>query len=241
MLFACWGSFLNVLGHRLISGKNLLDRSHCIYCHTTIAWYDLIPIISYLILKGRCRSCKKNISYLYPIIELITTISLFALFARSEAQYFIGYFIFFSALIVTIRSDLETMLISRFMTLYLVPVGVTLSYCNMLPLSGLTSIASAFGGWAMLSFFAYAFRIITKKDGVGQGDIDLIAFIGAFTGPLGIWASLLIGSITGSIIGGGYLIITKQSKTARIPFGPFLAFGAMLFILFGNLISQIIL
>ncbi len=154
---------------------------------------------------------------------------------------FIAYFIFFSALIVTIRSDLETMLISRLVTLYLIPVGFLLSCFGFLPIGPTTSLLSAVVSFAGFSLFAYLFKKIRGHEGMGQGDIDLIAFIGAFTGPLGIWVSIMIGSITGSIFGVGYILITGQKKSVRIPFGPFLAIGAMIFVIYRELILQIIL
>jgi len=153
---------------------------------------------------------------------------------------FIAYFIFFSALIVTIRSDFETMLISRLVTLYLIPIGFLLSYFEFLPITPITSLLSAGISFAGFFLFAYLFKKIRGHEGIGQGDIDLIAFIGAFTGPLGIWISVMIGSITGSIFGLGFMLIMGQKKSVRIPFGPFLAIGAMIFVIYQKLILQII-
>jgi leader peptidase (prepilin peptidase)/N-methyltransferase len=246
-IFAAWGSFLNVLGYRFISGENIIPRSKCIHCQTTLRWYELIPLISYFFLLGQCRTCHHTISPLYPLIEVGTIASMWLLYESMPmpigelTENFIAYFIFFSALIVTIRSDFETMLISRLVTLYLIPVGFLFSYFGFLPIDLTTSLLSAVGGFAGFSLFAYLFKKIRGHEGIGEGDIDLIAFIGAFTGPVGIWISVMIGSITGSIFGLGFMLITGQKKSVRIPFGPFLAIGAMIFVIYQRLILQIIL
>lgn len=151
-------------------------------------------------------------------------------------QYFIPYFIFISALIVTIRSDAETMLISPFMTIYLAPIGFILSWFTMIPVSFLESIAGATGGYLFLYTINYVFKLIKKEDGIGEGDFDLLFFIGSFTGIIGCWASVTIGSAVGSFIGIMYTIYdchynkNIQIHSHKIPFGPFLALGAIIYI-----------
>lgn len=231
IFFLLWGSFLNVLAVRLISGKSILHRSSCPLCHSLIAWYDNIPLFSFIFLRGKCRMCRKKISYLYPFIELLTLLIMLPLWYSVSEHHFYAYFIFFSALIVTIRSDLETMLISRFMSLYLAPVGIIASYYGFLPLSFLDSFLSFLLVPLCLYAISFGFFKMTGRQGLGQGDIDLIALIAAFTGFLGAWISLSIGSLLGSIVGLIYLLLTKQGKNTRIPFGPFLACGAIIFVL----------
>lgn len=225
---ACWGSFLNVLAHRLIIGSSLFRRrSQCPSCTHTIAWYDLFPIFSWIFLRGLCRNCHKPISILYPVVELLSATSLTSLAFFIPLHYFLAYFLFFSALIVTIRTDLEFMLISRVMTLYLVPAGLLLSTFGFLPLTLSESAIGSLGGYFFLYAVSRIFWFITHKDGMGDGDLDLLALIGAFTGPMGCWTTLLIGSILGSGIGIAYLLAYKPSEPLKIPFGPFLAIGAM--------------
>lgn len=113
-----------------------------------------------------------------------------ALLEKAPLSYFFAYFIFFSALIVTIRSDLETMLISRFVTLFLIPLGFIASATNCLPISLMQSVVGAVGGYAILFGFAFFFFKITNKEGIGQGDVELLALIGSFTGFMGSWVSL---------------------------------------------------
>lgn len=230
--FLSWGSFLNVASCRLIKGESLLfPRSYCPHCHTQIAWYDNVPLLSWLLLAGKCRACKHPISLLYPFIELLTCITLVLLFDYAPTHYFLGYFILFSALLVTIRSDLETMLISRFVTLYIIPVGFVLSYFEALPISFFESFAGAVFGYTILWSIAALFKATTGKEGMGEGDMELLACIGSFIGPLGCWATLLLASLVGSVVGIFYCVLYKRNTDLRIPFGPYLALGAMLFVL----------
>lgn len=233
ILSLLWGSFLNVVGHRLIRGLSIISpRSHCPLCKHAIAWYDLIPILSWFILKGHCRACGKHISALYPFIEFLTALTFTGLFTLVNPDFIPAYFLFFSALIVTIRTDLETLLISRIVTLFLIPLGILASFLYVLPLYPLESVLGSILGYGFLWATAKIFFLVTGKEGMGQGDLELLAFIGAFIGPLGVWATLLISTITGSIIGITYMRLMRKSHSIKIPFGPFLALGAMLYVLF---------
>ena len=235
LLFLCWGSFLNVLGYRLLYGHSLLiSRSFCPSCNSTIAWYDLVPVLSWLFLRGNCRTCKTSISWLYPFIELLTALSLTALYLTVPLAYFPAYFVLFSILIVTIRTDLQEMLIVRYMTLWVIPLGLLFSFTGCLPISLLESILGAIMGYSILWLVKTVYYFFKKVEGMGEGDLELLAVIGAFTGPVGCWLTVMIGSIFGSLIGILLILITKKSTTLKIPFGPFLALGAMLYVLFQN-------
>lgn len=232
MLGAIWGSFLNVVACRVINDQSIVTpRSRCPQCKTTIAWYDNIPILSWIILQGTCRHCNKNISWLYPCIEFLTMISLLALYNRVEPTYFIAYVIFFSVLIVSMRTDLEYMLIISELCLYPIFIAFLLSWINLLPISFAQSVLGACIGYMSLWTIAHVFFALTKKKGLGEGDFDLFALIGAFTGIEGLIFSIFIASWSGTIIGLIYLLITKQSNNTRIPFAPFLALSAMLYVL----------
>ncbi len=191
-------------------------------------------------MRGKCRNCKKPISALYPFIELLTAVIFTSAYLYIPMHYYVGYGLFFSALIVTIRSDLHTMLISRFATLFLIPAGIALSFLGLLPLSPIESIIGAVAGYLFLYVVSTVFTFLTGKSGIGQGDIDLLAFIGSFCGLFGCWASILIGSIAGSIIGICYLLIARPKQPVKIPFGPFLAGGALLFVFFEPLFIQLL-
>jgi len=239
--FLCWGSFLNVVAYRLIHEVSFIrPRSYCPHCRHNLAWYDLLPVVSWIMLKGRCRYCHAPITFLYPLIEILTALIMILLVTFVPYHYMFAYFIFFSALIITIRSDLETMLISRFVSLYLVPLGFLFSALGMLPLSLTESILGALIGWSLLYLTDKLFFLITKKEGLGQGDIDLLTFIGSFVGIYGCWITLLASSLIGSILGGMYMIITGSGRMVKIPFGPFLALGALISVLFKSYIFSFI-
>lgn len=231
LIFVCWGSFLNVVAYRLTHDIPFFaPRSQCPHCAHHLAWHDLIPLFSWLWLRGRCRYCSQPISWLYPFIELLTVIIMTLGMITLNSAYWPAYALFFSALIVTMRTDLETMLISRYATLALVPVGIALSFFGFLPLTAINSLIGALFGYFVMWIIRAAFKFATGKIGIGQGDLDLMALIGAFTGVLGCWVTLSIGSIVGALIGTLYITITKQSTARPLPFGPFLALSACVYV-----------
>jgi len=262
MMSLCWGSFLNVVAYRLAAEKDFFTtRSRCPECDHVISWYDNIPVISWLILGGKCRSCKAPISLLYPFIELLTALIFTAFVYLSHSSYFshahinihtilLGtstgtsietlrdcvtscvYFTFFSALIVATRTDLQALVIPQLVTTWLIPVGVIASYFGLTTISVQDSMIGCMAGYIVLWVIAYLFKRITHKDGLGVGDMELLAMIGSFLGPIGIWFSVMIGSLSGLAIGGFYLVCAGKDRSTRIPFGPFLALGALLFFFF---------
>ncbi len=222
-----------MLAYRLISGDSLLrSRSFCPSCDTTIAWYDLIPLASWLILRGKCRSCSASISPLYFFIECIAALVFSALVYTMQPDFWFAYFIFFSALLVTIRTDLEFMLISRYASVFLIPLGFFFSFTSFLPISLITSLVGALTAYLFLKLITALFFMCTKKVGMGEGDGELLAFIGSFLGITGWWISLIVGSLLGSVCGIVYMFYTQQKHSIKMPFGPFLAFGALAYVLF---------
>lgn len=241
----CWGSFLNVVAYRSITEKPFFQkRSSCNYCNKLIAWYDNIPIISWIILKGRCRNCKKKISILYPFIEILTTILTTALFFKifKDGFYFNSilsfsiYFIFFSAFIISIRTDLQELVIPQIFSIWLVPLAITSAYLGFLKISFLESLIGAIFGYFILWIVGFSFKLFTKKEGLGQGDMELLALIGSIIGPIGVWITILIASFSGLIIGSLYLFFKKKDQEKLIPFGPFLILGSVSYFFFKNLI-----
>lgn len=237
IFFLLWGSFLNVVAYRLVRSKSIVrPRSACPKCKKPIAWYDNIPVISWSLLLGKCRHCKRSISALYPLIELLTACALLALYLFIPLHYFFAYFIFFSALMVTIRSDFETMLISRCVTIYLAPLGLLLSACNLLPISLSESILGAIFGYLFLYSINAIFKYFRGIEGIGEGDFELLFFVGSFTGIIGCWFSVTLGSILGSLYGIIIIFLKQQNNKIdnanliKIPFGPFLAIGAIVFV-----------
>lgn len=232
-----WGSFLNVVAYRLINHTSIIfPGSHCPNCKHALNWYDLVPVFSWLFLRGTCRYCSTPISSLYPFIELLTAALTVVLYHSIDPHYFFSYAILFSALIVSIRTDLEYMLISRLVSLCLVPVGIGLSAIGLLPITITQSILGTLFGYILLWGTARIFKALTKKEGIGEGDFELLAMIGSFTGMFGVWMSLTIGSIAGSFLSIAYILITKKGPNTKIPFGPFLALGAIVTVLYNQMI-----
>ena len=191
--------------------------------------------------KNNFFKCHQSAPYLSLVTALITFFSLLALFSYIPENYWAQYFIFISALIVTIRTDAATMLISRFVSLFLVPLGIALSALKLLPITLKESLLGAFIGYIILWIVSKAFYIIRKKEGIGQGDLELLAFIGSFIGPVGCWFSLFFGATLGSFAGILYAIKKRQFLSSKLPFGPFLAFGALLYIFFSQTIFSLLL
>ena len=231
IVFLCWGSFLNVVGYRLIRHYPLTGRSFCPHCRQTLSWYDLIPLVSYITLQGRCRYCGNSISFLYPFIEVVTALLLTCMILFIDRQYWLGYGIFISALLVTIRTDFDKMLISRLVTLALIPIAVVLSFFTMIPVLPQQSILGALFGYSVLWIIAKVFYLIKKNEGMGDGDFDLLSMIGSFTGILGAWIALLLGSFLGVLASIVHMIASRRIHI-KIAFGPWLAAGALLYLFF---------
>lgn len=231
----CWGSFLNVVAYRLLREQSLFPRSACPHCRTKLTWYHLIPLISWLALGGTCAFCKASISWLYPAIELTMLVSGLLLIYIVPAHYLPAYGLFFSALIISMRTDIEAMLLISWVTAGLIPLGLLLSAMGYLPLTLLESFLGASFGGGILWLVRYLFWLFRKQEGMGWGDIELLAGIGAFVGPIGVCMTLLLGSLTGSLVGLAILACSSsQTGQLRLPFGAFLAAAAMAYVLWGN-------
>ena len=176
--------------------------------------------------------------FIFPFFECFMTLSYLMLWQSSVP--FWPYFIFFSALAITIQTDFSCMLISRFVSLYLAPTGVVLSYFQMLPIHWIESIISCLVGYGFLYLINKIFFIFKKQNGLGQGDFDLMALIGAYSGILGIWFTILWGSIIGTVTVLLFMVY-KRKSISHIPFGPFLSLAAMIFVLFQKQIIDYLL
>lgn len=249
-----WGSFLNVVAYRVTFDKPFFTkRSHCPSCNHMITWYDNIPLLSWLLLKGHCRHCKNIISWIYPFIELTTAIIMTALFIKLGGLHhnftsdplfiktLVPSFILFTALIIATATDFHDMVIPQIVTLWLIPIGILCAYTGSTTISTYESMLGAFLGYGVLWLTAFIFKRIMHKDGIGVGDMELLAMIGSFLGLEGAWFSIMIGSITGFIGGGIYLLLRKKNTTTPIPFGPFIALGATIFFFFKELLSPLLM
>jgi leader peptidase (prepilin peptidase) / N-methyltransferase len=235
ILGAVVGSFLNVCIYRLPKNESIVfPPSHCFGCDKQISWYDNIPIVSYLVLRGRCRSCKSRISVQYPLVELINALLTLFLFLRFGPTFpFLVLFLFCSAMVVITFIDLEHQIIPDVISLPGIVAGFIISF--FIPQLGwLNSIIGIVAGGGSLWLVAWLYELLTKKEGMGGGDIKLLAMMGAFLGWKAIPFIIFVSSLTGSVIGVTVMLIGKKDSKLAIPFGPFLAAGAVLYIFFGR-------
>ena len=231
---AAIGSFLNVCIVRLPKGDSVVSPgSHCPRCKSSIRFYDNIPMLSYLILRGKCRQCKEPISVRYFVVEGLSALMGLALFRSfGVSGEFAVYVLFFSALLVIIFIDLDTLTIPDIITLPGMLVGVAASF--LLP--RVTMVESLFGllvGGGVLLLVATGYQLLRKREGIGGGDIKLLAMIGAFLGPPGVLYTLLASSLVGSFAGILMAFRDKRGGGTMIPFGPFLALAAMSYVFWG--------
>ena len=229
------GSFLNVCIHRIPLKISIINPpSRCPQCGENIRFYDNIPLLSYILLSGKCRNCGQPVSIRYPLVELITGLLSVSLFIRYGISG--GYFLFlaFSASLVVISFiDLQHQIIPDVISLPGILFGLAMSFIPGY-ITWNDSLIGIIGGGGALYLVAVVFEKITGKEGMGGGDIKLLAMIGAWMGWQAIPFIVLFSSFIGSIIGGGSLLISRQGLRTKIPFGPFLALGALIYLFFGR-------
>jgi len=234
VLGAVIGSFLNVCIVRLPRGESLIrPSSHCPHCNESIKFYDNIPIISYMILRGKCRYCKNRISAQYPVVEALTGLMAIALFMKyGPTVQFLLLFLFSSALLIITFIDLSHQIIPDVISIPGIPCGIGASL--LIPtVSWQDSLLGILVGGGLLLFIAVGYKWITDREGMGGGDIKLLAMMGAWLGWKAIPFIILASSLIGILIGGGSGLLLKKSLRAKIPFGPFLAIASLIYIFFG--------
>lgn len=227
------GSFLNVCIYRLPREESVAwPASHCPSCRQAIAFYDNIPVVSYLILQGRCRACRAPISLQYPFVEAANAIGYVMIFGMfSFTAVACVYAALVSALIVVTGTDLSHRMIPDAVTLPGIVIGL-LCAALILPVGIVNSLLGVLMGGGSLWFLAWVSPYIFGKEGMGGGDIKLMAMVGAFVGWQPALLAIMIGSLLGSVIGGGLMAAGKLQREQYIPFGPFLAVGSILALLF---------
>lgn len=234
------GSFLNVCIYRLPREKSIvLPGSFCPSCEMSIKLYDNIPILSYILLRGRCRLCNARISIRYPMVEAITALLFLLLFEmRGLNLELLGLMLFSSLLIVISFIDLEFRIIPDVLSIGGMIAGLILSLLKGIHPFLRDSLPGVLIGGGVLFAIAYLYQLFTKRDGMGGGDIKLLAMIGAFTGIKGVIFSLLVGSLMGAMVGIPLMLIKGRDEGTKyaIPFGPFLSLGAVIYLLKGALI-----
>jgi leader peptidase (prepilin peptidase)/N-methyltransferase len=236
MFGMCIGSFLNVCIYRLPSSISIINpsRSFCPQCNSTIQFYDNIPVFSYLWLKGRCRNCKASISLRYPLVELMTGILAIAvLFMFGLTLEGVVYFVFISSLLVITFIDIDHKIIPDIITIPGIPIGLAASF--VLPaMTFKSSLMGLLVGGGSLLLVAWIYSLVTRKEGMGGGDIKLLGMIGTFIGWKGVILTIFAASLAGTLVGIIVMLQKRENLKFAIPFGPFLSIGAMSYVFFGE-------
>ena len=234
VLGLCIGSFLNVCIYRLPEGRSIVQpASACTQCGSPLRWYDNIPVLSYVFLRGRCRTCHIAISPRYPIVELLTGMFAFALWLRFGLHpQTVVYFVFVAALLTITFIDIDHRIIPDAISLPGIPIGFALSF--FLPQIGwLDSLLGIALGGGSLFLVAGGYQLLTGKEGMGGGDIKLLGMIGAFIGWQGVLFTIMISSFSGTAAGLALMLRNRKDMKMAIPFGPFLSIGAIVYVFFG--------
>lgn len=235
VLGAALGSFLNVLIYRLPEETSIIfPASRCPHCRKAIRFYDNIPVISYILLKGRCRECHEKISFRYPLVELITAVISLLLFWKFGLTFqYLFSFIFVCALMVITFIDLDHQIIPDVITLPGIPIFFLAAVFAM-NLRFLDAFLGFLIGGGCLYGIAFVYELVTKREGMGGGDIKLLAMIGAFLGWQSLLFVLLVSSLLGAVVGISLMMVKGQDMKYAVPFGPFLSFAAVAYIFFGD-------
>lgn len=232
------GSFMNVLIYRLPRGKSIINPgSSCVFCGCRVKWRDNIPVLSYIILKGKCRNCGRRISFFYPLVELSVCVLFVLIYIKFGAgiksvQYAVLCFI----LLAASWTDIETAIDKNFGT-GVIPViyqalGAVISLCFAF-YGGrfIDALAGWAAGYLVLYIPAYFYSVFRGREAMGEGDFTLFALIGSFIGAGGIPAALTIGAFLGVVV--GFIIIAAtKNKNYPVPFAPMLSAGGIIYLFF---------
>lgn len=236
---ALFGSFANVVIYRMPLDRSVVTpRSYCGQCFSSIAWYDNIPIFSWFILRGRCRSCQTSYSFRYPFIEFLTGL----LFAGS--YYYLGFsWTFFEGLffgyclIICSFIDFDHMILPDEFTLGGLALALLFAWLNP-ERSFVDALGGALMGGGFLYAIAYLYFMWTGREGMGGGDIKLLGWIGAMLGWKAIPFVIMVSACAGSVVGVLVAIRSKGDLKTVIPFGPYLAAAAMMYMYGGQTLAQ---
>jgi leader peptidase (prepilin peptidase)/N-methyltransferase len=236
------GSFLNVCVHRMPREQSIVTPpSHCPHCKQRIRWYDNIPLVSYLVLGGRCRHCGARITPRYFLVELLTASLFLLVWVKIGGWLAAIYWIVVAGLIIATFIDFEHYIIPNEVTYGGIVLGLLLSVVYP-PLLNVVSIRAALlqsflgvvVGGATLLLVALMGEWIFKKEAMGMGDVKLLAAIGAFLGWEATLFTVFVSSVVGGVIGLVLVLLSKKGLQSRIPYGPYIAFGSLVWIFWGR-------
>lgn len=227
------GSFLNVCIVRIPKGQSLIKPgSHCLSCQQAIVWYDNVPILSFLVLHGRCRQCHVRILPRYPLIEFLNGLGYLAILGKFGLTVSACiYAVFLSTLLVVTWIDLDHLIIPDVISLPGIALGFMCS-ALILPVGWVNSLIGILVGGGILWVLAALSPHLFGKEGLGGGDIKFLAMVGSFLGWQPVLLTLFLASVSGSVIGGLLLLLKVMKRGHYIPFGPFLASGALVSLFF---------
>jgi leader peptidase (prepilin peptidase)/N-methyltransferase len=230
-----WGSFLNVVIYRLPEGLSLAKpRSFCPKCKRKIPFYDNIPLLSYIILRGKCRKCGAKISPIYLLVEvLVPACFLVVLWADGPGVHFIASCLFTSALIALCFIDYFHQVLPDAITLPGIALAAAYSFFrpDLKPVQALIGAAVG-GGFLLLVYGVY--YLLRKKEGLGLGDVTMMLMIGAFLGWRLALLTLILASVVGALVGVFFIVRKKKTLQYALPFGTFLAPAAFVAMLWGD-------
>jgi leader peptidase (prepilin peptidase)/N-methyltransferase len=229
------GSFSNVCIYRIPRNESIVfPGSHCPNCRTNILPLDNIPLLSYILLKGRCRNCGSKISIQYPVVEFLTgLVYLIIYLTYGLSIQSLVYIILVSALIIIAFIDLQEQIIPDVISLPGIVIGLILSF--IVPyISFINSALGALAGGGMILIIAWVGSIIFKKEAMGGGDVKLTAMIGAFLGWRYTIISLFLGFFLGALTGIVLIMTRIKKREDAIPFGPFIVLGSIITLLWGE-------
>lgn len=228
------GSFLNVCIHRLPRGESLaLPPSRCPACEYRLRWFDNIPVVSYALLAGRCRKCRTAISIRYPLVE-VATMALFVIHGEvfGWSALLVPRLLFACAMVVLFAIDLEHHLLPNVITLPAIAIGLISS--AVLPPGIVDALIGVILGGGVLWLIGEAYFRYSGQEGMGGGDVKMLAMIGAFLGWKLVLVTLVLSSVAGSLIGLFVILIKRGGMKYALPYGTFLALGALVASLAGD-------
>ena len=234
----CIGSFLNVCAYRLPLGESIVfPGSRCTSCGRMLSWFDNLPVLSWVVLGGRCRTCKAPVSWMYPTVEAVTSL-VFVITYLTYGPTLLGVVrvVFACALIVLFVTDLQHKILPNVITLPGIVLGFASSF--FLPPGWVSSLIGLLIGGGFLYAIAEAYYRIRGQEGLGMGDVKLLAMIGAFLGWKLVLLTLVLASFTGSLAGGVLIASGRGSMKYALPFGTFLAVGALFAATWGDPIAD---
>ncbi len=217
----------------------VLTRSHCPHCGHFLSPMENIPLLSWLVLRGRCRHCGTGISIQYPIVELLTAIASMLVAWRFGFGWQLAAALVFSWILIAAAGiDVRTQLLPDQLTLPLLWIGLLISIIPLFTEMSQAILGAAIGYLSLWAVF-WVFKLTTGKEGMGYGDFKLLGALGAWMGTASLLPIILLSSLVGAVIGGALLALRAQDRSTPIPFGPFIAGAGWLWLIFGDQLGEI--